>query len=132
MPSAGAQLQFQDFPQLRNVIFFGVEAIDANMLSTSPANKTIVSTLTGITLTVVNKEQKEQIQQYPCFDLNPYNTGGIYRDFVPFDLNLVKSYITILNNGSLNANESVCFNVFYATYEDIKNYNQQKAPAKKK
>jgi len=130
VPSAGGQLQFQDFPQLRNVVIYGVEALDANVLVTSPTNKTLVANLTGITLTIVDKMQKEKIQQYPCFDLNPFNTGGIYRDFVPFQLNLVKSYITINNSGGLNANESVCFNVFYATEAELKEF--QKATAHKK
>jgi len=124
VPSAGGQLQFQDFPQLRNVVIYGIEAISASILSTSPTNKTVVSVLTGITLTLVDKMQKEKIQQYPAFDLEPYNTGGLYRDFVPFQLNLVKSYITINNNGSLNANESVCFNVFYATEGELAEYNK--------
>lgn len=124
VPSAGGQLQFQDFPQLRNVVIYGIEAIDGSILTTSPTNKTNVSTLTGITLTLVDKAQKEKIQQYPAFDLNPYNTGGLYRDFVPFQLNLVKSFITINNNGGLNANESVCFNVFYATEGELQEYTK--------
>jgi hypothetical protein len=122
VPSAGGQLQFQDFPQLRNVVIYGIEALDGSVLNTSPTNKTVVAVLTGITLTIVDKMQKEKIQQYPTFDLNPFNTGGIYRDFVPFQLNLVKSYITINNNAGLNANESICFNVFYATEDELKDF----------
>jgi hypothetical protein len=131
VPSAGGQLQFQDFPQLRDVVIYGIEALDYNVLSTSPTNKTIVSVLTGITLTIVDKFQKEKIQQYPTFDLNPFNTGGLYRDFVPFQLNLVKSYITINNNLGLNANESVCFNVFYATPGELKEFQAATSKSKR-
>lgn len=124
VPSAQGQLQFQDFPQLRDVVIYGIEAIDANVLATSPTNKTMVASLTGITVTIVDKFQKEKIQNYPTFDLNPFNTGGFYRDFVPFQLNLVKSYITIMNNSGLNANESICFNVFYATEKELAEFNK--------
>jgi len=132
--TANQSINFFDFPELRNVVIFAIEAIDANILSVSPTQKSVVSTLVGITVTIVNKEQKQIIQAYPCTDLNPFTTGGLYREFHPFPLNLVKSFITINAITGLNANESVVFNVFYATKEDLDKYNTQnkKAAVQKK
>lgn len=119
LPGANSNIEFPDFPQLRNVVIYGIEVIKSNVLSTSPTQKTIVTTLAGITMTVADKDQKNIIESYPCTDLDPTTTGGLIREFKPFSLNLVKSYITIVNSTGLNANESVCFNVFYATEKEV-------------
>jgi hypothetical protein len=113
LPGNGANLNIQDYPQLRDVYITGIEVFDSNQISLSPSGKTPVSTLTGITLTLMDKFNMEMLYQYPAFDLNPANVAGFYRDFLPFPLQLTKSYITILDNSGLNANESVMLNFFY-------------------
>ena len=122
VPGAGQNINIQDFPQLRDVIITGVQAYSAGQVAISPQGKTVVSTLTGITLTLMDKFNMEMIYQYPTFDLNSANTSGFYRDFFPFDLQLTKSYISILSNAGLNANESVCLNFFYIQKKDWKKY----------
>lgn len=121
-PGNGQNINIQDYPQLRDVIITGVEVFSANQVAVSPQGKTVVSTLTGITLTLMDKFNMEMIYQYPAYDLNPANVSGLYRDIFPFELQLTKSYISILSNTSLNANESVCLNFFYIPKKDWNKY----------
>jgi hypothetical protein len=121
-PGNGQNINIQDYPQLRDVIITGVQVFSQNQVLVSPQGKTVVTTLSGITLTLMDKYNMEMIYQYPTFDLNPVNVSGFYRDFVPFELQLTKSYISILSNTGLNANESVCLNFFYVPKKDWKKY----------
>ena len=121
-PGNGQNINIQDYPQLRDVYITGIEVFDENQLAVSPSGKTVVGTLTGITLTLMDKFNMEMIYQYPTYDLNPANIGGFYRDFKPFYLQLTKSYISILNSTSLSANESVILNIFYITAKDFEKY----------
>jgi hypothetical protein len=121
-PGNGQNINIQDYPQLRDVIITGVQVFSSNQVAISPQGKTVVSTLSGITLTLMDKYNMEMIYQYPTFDFNPANVSGFYRDFVPFELQLTKSYISILSNTSLSANQSVCLNFFYVPKKDWKKY----------
>lgn len=122
-PGNGQNINIQDYPQLRDVIITGVEVFSANQVAVSPQGKTVVSTLSGITLTLMDKFNMEMIYQYPAYDLNPANVSGLYRDIFPFELQLTKSYISILSNTGLNANESVCLNFFYIPKKDWAKYS---------
>lgn len=115
---AGQQKQFQDYPVLRDAWCFGIEVLDSDVLSPSPQNSTVVPALTGLTLTMVDNFQAEIIKDYPCFDLNPAYQGGLYREFVPFQMNLTKSYFTIRAIAGLAANQAVLANIFYMTNKD--------------
>lgn len=123
-PGNGQNINFQDYPQLRDVYLTGIESFQYGQVNISPAGKTVVSALTGITLTLMDKYNMEMIYQYPTTDLNPLSVGGFYRDFVPFNLQLTKSYISILDNTGLNANESVIFNIFYVQTKDWGKYGR--------
>lgn len=123
-PGQGQNINIQDYPQLRDIMLIGVEVFDDSQLAVSPSGKTVVNTLTGITLTLLDKFNMEMIYQYPTYDLNPANVGGFYRDFVPFQLQLTKSYISILNVGALLANQSVMLNFFYVPLKDWPKYKQ--------
>jgi hypothetical protein len=120
VPGNGQNIQFIDYPQLRDIFILGITSLDNNSLSKSPSGKDVVSTLTGVTVTLMDKYNMEIIYQYPALDLDPFYQSGFYRDFKPFPLQLTKSYITILDNSALVANESLCFNVFYITKADFK------------
>lgn len=122
VPGAGQNINFQDYPQLREVYITGIESFNADQLSTSPSGKAIVTANTGITLTLMDKFNMEIISQYPTSDLNPGVVSGFYRDIAPFYLQLTKSYITILNNTGLSANESIVFNIFYVQAKDWEKY----------
>jgi len=122
LPGNGQNINIQDYPQLRDIMITGVEAFDSGEVTLSPSGKAVVPLLTGITLTLLDKFNMEIVYQYPTFDLNPTNVAGFYRDFVPFPLQLTKSYITVLNNAGLAANQSVILNFFYITKKDFLKY----------
>ena len=122
LPGNGQNINIQDYPQLRDIMITGVEVFDSGEVTLSPSGKAVVPTLTGITLTLLDKFNMEIVYQYPTFDLNPVNVAGFYRDFVPFPLQLTKSYITVLNNAGLAANQSVILNFFYITKKDFLKY----------
>jgi hypothetical protein len=122
VPGQGSNINIQDYPQLRNVYITGICAYDSNQVTTSPSGNAVVSTLEGLTLTLLDVFNMEMIYSYPLFDLNPFNMAGFYRDILPFRLQLIKSQITVQNNAGLNANESVIFNVFYIGEKEYQKY----------
>jgi hypothetical protein len=122
LPGNGQNINFQDYPQLRDIYITGIESFNTTQLSVSPAGKNIVSLNTGITVTLMDKFNMEMIYQYPTTDLNPGEVSGFYRDITPFYLQLTKSYITVLDNTSLAANQSICFNIFYILAKDYEKY----------
>lgn len=127
VPGNGSQLNFQNYPELLDVWVCGIEVVNNTYLTVSPSGKTVVKPVTGMVLNLLDKNTNIKIYNYPLFDLIPANVGGYYRDFEPFKLNLVKSYITILSNAGINANESICFNVLYIREEDyLRMKNQPK------
>ena len=64
----------------------------------------------------------EMIYQYPSYDANPINVSGFYRDINPFQLQLTKSYITVLDNTNISANQSVIVNFFYVGLKEWNKY----------
>jgi hypothetical protein len=122
-PGNGTNLNFKDYPQLRDIFITGFAFYDTNQVASSPSGKAVVSTLTGITVTLLDIYNMEMIYQYPSYDANPINASGFYRDIYPFQLQLTKSYITILDNTNVAANESVLINFFYIPLKDWKKYS---------
>ena len=118
VPGVGANITFQDYPQLRDVYITGIEIFDINTQLKSPSGKTVVTQITNFTTTLIDKFNQEILHQYPAQDLNPAARSGYYRDFVPFPLQLTKSFITILSTYNLNANESILVNLFYVTKKE--------------
>ena len=119
-PGQGAQITFQDYPELRNVYVCGVEVCSATYLTNGPSGRLVTAgtNLPGITLNLMDISTNIRVYNYPSFDLEPSNVNGYYRDFEPFKINLVKSYITVLQNIGILANETLCFNFFYIRAED--------------
>jgi hypothetical protein len=122
-PGNGTNLNFKDYPQLRDIFITGFAFYDNNQVTFSPSGKAVVSTLTGITVTLLDIYNMEMIYQYPSYDANPINASGFYRDIYPFQLQLTKSYITILDNTNVAADESVLINFFYIPLKDWKKYS---------
>lgn len=120
-PGNGTNIPFQDYPQLRNIYLCGVQVFDLNSVTISPAGRNVVGALIGATVTLVDIYNQEILRQYPAQDLSPYYNSGIYRDFKPFQLQLTKSFITILDNTTTAANESFIVNVLYYTQKDLQN-----------
>lgn len=121
-PGNGQNINFQDYPQLRDIVITGICAFEDTQVAVSPAGKTVVPNLLGIALSLKDIYNMDMIYQYPTYDLQPSNVGGFYRDFIPFELQLTKSYITILSNAGLSANQSVLFNFFYVPKKEWSKY----------
>ena len=121
VPGQGTNIPFQDYPQLRDIYITGITTSDSNTVTFSPAGKNVVTTLSGISVTFIDKFNMEILRGYSAKELNPYYQYGFYRDFNPFQLQLTKSFITILDNTGLSAGESVIFNIFYYTAKDLEN-----------
>ena len=122
-PGQGSNINFKDYPQLRDIFLTGFAIYDVNQVLISPAGKAVVTSLTGITVTLLDIYNMEMIYQYPAYDANPINASGFYRDIYPFQLQLTKSYITILDNTSVLADQSVIVNFFYIPLKEWKKYS---------
>lgn len=122
-PGNGANINFKDYPQLRDIYLTGMAIYDANQVAVSPSGKAVVSDLTGINVTLMDIYNMENLYQYPSYDANPFNVSGFYRDIYPFQLQLTKSYISILDNTNLAANQSVILNLFYIPLKEWKKYS---------
>jgi hypothetical protein len=122
-PGNGSNINFKDYPQLRDIYLTGFTVYDAAQVAFTPAGKATVTDLTGITITLMDIYNMENIYQYPSYDANPINVSGFYRDFYPFQLQLTKSYISILDNTNLLQNQSVIINLFYIPLKDWKKYS---------
>jgi hypothetical protein len=123
-PGNGTNINFKDFPQLRDIYITGFAFYNASQVVASPSGKAVVpaTALPGITTTLVDIYNMEMIYQYPSFDANPINASGFYRDIFPFQLQLTKSYVTILDNTNIAANQSIIVNFFYIPLKEWKKY----------
>jgi hypothetical protein len=119
-PGNGTNLNFKDYPQLRDIYITAFCFYNATQVALSPSGKTTVAAagLTGATVTLMDMYNMEMIYQYPSFDADPINVSGFYRDIVPFQLQLTKSYITVLDNTNIAANTSFLVNFFYVLKKD--------------
>ena len=125
-PGNGTNINFKDYPQLRDIYLTGFAFYDVTNVSVSPSGKTVVAAnaLPGITVSLLDIYNMEMIYQYPSYDANPINVSGFYRDIYNFQLQLTKSYITVLDNTNIVANDSVLVNFFYIPLKDWKKYAQ--------
>jgi hypothetical protein len=113
LPGNGVNINFQDYPQLRNIMLTGITVADTNTLAISPSGKNVTTDNSGIAVTLMDIFNMEIIKNYPAKGLDPFYNYGFYRDFTDINLQLTKSYITILDNTNLLANQSVILNIFY-------------------
>lgn len=113
LPGNGVNINFQDYPQLRNIMLTGVTVSDSTTIAISPSGKTVTTDNSGIAVTLMDIFNMEIIKNYPAKGLDPFYNYGFYRDFTDINLQLTKSYITILDNTNLLANQSVILNIFY-------------------
>jgi hypothetical protein len=121
-PGAGAVYNWATINELRDVWITGFECFWGASLVKSPAGKTVVniSNAPGIVVTISDTKSQSHITQMPSTDLTPVLQTGFYRDFVPFQLDLTKSYITILDPGTIAANESFVANILYLRADEFK------------
>lgn len=114
--AVGQRYYFLDVPTLRAPYIFvqGIEAYNRDQVTQSPNAATIISAAgaQGIVVTFAVRET-EEVYQIPYFTLIASANGGLIREFANKQINLTKSYITILDPAALSAGESAIFNFYY-------------------
>lgn len=112
----GQRYYFLDVPTLRAPYIFvqGIEGYSRDQVTLSPNNAPIVSAAgaTGLVVTFAVRET-EEVYQIPYFTLVAATNAGLIREFANKQINLTKSYITILDATSLAPGESAIFNFYY-------------------
>lgn len=116
--AVGTRAFFQDVPQIRmqNILVESIEAFCATQLTTSPTQRTVIASANVPCVSVsfaVGMQNTIELDNIPLYDLIPGNNSGLMRLYNDKRINLTKSYVTILNAGSLAANQSVLFNIIY-------------------
>lgn len=105
---------FPDIPQLREKTITGIETFVAADLATDPSGRTVVSTGTGLVVTLVErKTSNEFLRQQPILSLNRSTNNGRLYQFKNRLIDWQRSGVTITNIAGLNPGEVVGFMVYY-------------------
>ena len=104
-----------DIPNLsrNNVVVYGIEFFTATQQATTPTGNTVVSTSTGIAVTLRDNKKQEFMYQVPMYTLIRSNNAGLIVLLKPRIINLTDCYVTVTNTTSLNAGEAVSANLYY-------------------
>jgi len=104
-----------DIPNLsrNNVVAYGIEFFTASQQATTPTGNTVVSTSTGIAVTLRDNKKQEFMYQVPMYTLIRSNNAGLIVLLKPRIINLTDCYVQITNTSSLNLGESVAANLYY-------------------
>lgn len=115
-PAVGKRYFFTDIPQLSriNIVIYGLEAFTSTQLTTSPqSSNAVVSTSTGISVTLRNQAKVEFAYQIPYYTLIRSNNAGLVVLFTPTTINLTDCYVQLSNTTGINSNDVACFNLYY-------------------
>jgi len=116
--AANQRYYFPDIPKLRNVKTTGLEAVNRSQLTKSPTGKDLVTSSGALnlilTLVVIKPDgsNEEVIYQQPYYSFTAANNGGIVKELKDINVNLTKSYITIVGTTGLTAADSAAI-IFY-------------------
>ena len=114
--NVGQRYYFLDVPELRQGTAFiqGIECFTAAQLATSPNNKTTIAAAGAASIMCTfTVGETEDVFNIPYYTLVSANNAGLIRAFNNKSVNLVKSYVTVVNSSNLNASESVLFNWYF-------------------
>jgi len=111
----GQRYYFLDVPQLsrNNIVVYGIEAFTSSQLATTPSGNTVVSSNTGIVVTLRDNFKQEFLYQIPAYTLVRANNAGLIVLLKPRIINLTDCYVQLTNTTGLSANQSVAFNLYY-------------------
>jgi hypothetical protein len=115
-PTVGKRYFFTDIPQLArlNIIIYGIEAFTSTQLAVSPqSGANVVSTSTGIALTLRDQNKLEFAYQIPYYTLIRANNSGLVVLFTPKTINLTDCFVQLTATTGINANDVACFNLYY-------------------
>lgn len=113
-PAVQKTINFQFIPQLEGSTIYGIQTFSVTDVASAPSGAAVVSTA-GLASCVVTFSvgDNQDIYLMPCSDLRSANNSGFQRMFNNKKLNLTKSFITILNTGSITANDTILFQFLY-------------------
>lgn len=111
--SQGANYNFQDVPELRGKLIYGIEAFSDSHVAKTPFGNTVVAngSIDDVLLTL-SVGTDEQVANIPYYTLVSANNGGLIRQFANLPVNLTKSYVKLVNNTITNGH-SLLFNFYY-------------------
>jgi hypothetical protein len=115
-PTVGKRYFFTDIPQLArlNIIIYGIEAFTSTQLAVSPqSGNAVVSTSTGIALTLRDQNKLEFAYQIPYYTLIRANNSGLVVLFTPKTINLTDCFVQLTSTTGITANDVACFNLYY-------------------
>lgn len=115
-PTVGKRYFFTDIPQLArlNIVIYGLEAFTSTQLAVSPqSGANVVSTSTGIAVTLRDQNKLEFAYQIPYYTLIRANNSGLVVLFTPKTINLTDCFVQLTSTTSINANDVACFNLYY-------------------
>ena len=104
-----------DIPNLsrNNVVVYGIEFFTASQQATTPTGNTVVSTSTGIAVTLRDNKKQEFMYQVPQYTLIRANNAGLIVLLKPRIINLTDCYVQLTNTTSITLGESVAANIYY-------------------
>jgi hypothetical protein len=114
-PTTGVRYFFTQIPNLsaNNCRLYGLESFSTTQLAISPTGYTVVSTTTGIIVTLRNTKKEEFLYQMPYYTLIRANNFGAYVIISPQTINLTDCYIVLTATTGLSASNSAAFNFYY-------------------
>lgn len=112
VPANGNRTFFLDIAQLRGVETVGLECFTSTSMTYSPNGNTMVPTSRGLVLTLA-VQSLEEFVQIPLWTLESAQNAGIIRELARKKINLVKSYVTMVDATLYATGQSVCFNFYY-------------------
>jgi len=110
--AVGQQINFPDIAQLKDVVIFGAQAVDTQLIAASPSGRVPLNTLNYCATLYKSDTNNQAIQQYPAGGFNPFYNSGLYLEIVPFKIDLTKSFVTLVVANS-GGTDSVLINFFY-------------------
>lgn len=112
--AAQKQINFAYNPQLAGKLIYAIAVFSSTQLSLSPGGLAMVTNagLADLAVTFTVGDQQD-FYLLPSADLNSPLIYGAIRMIEPKELNLTKSFVTILSTTTVANNQSVCFNFIY-------------------
>lgn len=110
----------QQILRTANVMIYSISAYTTTQLTKTPSSLTPISASgsLGLTLSLLDSENVNKVNNLPLYRLIDSLNGGIPLEFKPFRCQLTKSYIQITDSTNLSANDTVYLTIMYSGAND--------------
>lgn len=96
-----------------NIVVYGIEFFTSGQQTTTPTGNSVVSTSTGINVTLLDNKKQQFMYQVPMFTLIRTNNAGLIVLLKPRIINLTDCFVQITNITGLTLGDSVAANLYY-------------------